>query len=90
MPYIKKSDRYRVTVDGPENAGELNFAITTLLLEYLFYRGNAKFDYQNINDCLGALEGAKLEFYRRAVAPYEDQKIQENGDVYHGCKDQDI
>jgi hypothetical protein len=38
--------------------------------------------YQSINDVLGALEGAKLEFYRRIAAPYEDTKIQENGDVY--------
>ena len=29
-----------------------------------------------------ALEGAKLEFYRRIVAPYEELKIKENGEVY--------
>jgi hypothetical protein len=38
--------------------------------------------YQTMNDCLGALEGAKLEFYRRVVVPYEEQKKYENGDVY--------
>jgi hypothetical protein len=38
--------------------------------------------YHNINDILGALEGAKLEFYRRVAVPYENGKIQENGDVY--------
>jgi hypothetical protein len=43
---------------------------------------DVKKDYQAINDCLGALEGAKLELYRRVAAPYEDRKIQENGDVY--------
>jgi len=31
---------------------------------------------------IGALEACKLEFYRRAVVPYEDKKIKENGDVY--------
>lgn len=31
---------------------------------------------------LRALKDAKLEFYRRVVAPYEDLKIKENGDVY--------
>jgi hypothetical protein len=27
------------------------------------------------------LESVKLEFYRRAVAAYEDNKIVENGDI---------
>jgi len=31
---------------------------------------------------MGALEGAKLELYRRKVAIYEEEKIKENGDVY--------
>jgi len=30
----------------------------------------------------GVLECAKLELYRRIAAPYEDTKIEENGDVY--------
>jgi hypothetical protein len=38
-------------------------------------------NYQHFNDVLGALEGAKLELYRRRIAPYEDTKIVENGDV---------
>jgi hypothetical protein len=33
------------------------------------------------NDAIGALEGAKLELYRRYVSAYEDDKIKENGDV---------
>jgi hypothetical protein len=40
------------------------------------------YNYQRLNDALGALEGAKLEFYRRVVVPYEDWKMTENGDVY--------
>ena len=35
-----------------------------------------------IRSACGALECAKLEFARRIVAPYEDAKIKENGDVY--------
>ncbi len=31
---------------------------------------------------MGALEGSKLEFYRRIAAPYENKKMKENGDVY--------
>lgn len=31
---------------------------------------------------MGAVEGAKTEFYRRIAVPYEEKKIRENGDVY--------
>lgn len=83
MPYIKQEDRKRVTpiyVEGryPTTPGELNYIITELVWEY-YHKGA---NYQAINDILGALEGAKLEFYRRVAAPYEDGKIEENGDVY--------
>ena len=40
------------------------------------------FDIKNLNAIIGALECAKLELYRRVAAPYEDDKIIENGDVY--------
>ena len=78
MPYIDPETRESAYVD-PNNAGELNFAITTLLTEYKARRG---LSYQTINDILGALEGAKAEFYRRVAVPYENQKLTENGDVY--------
>ena len=82
MPYIHKDDRLLLELNGPSSvktAGELNFLITALCIEYLNTNGT---NYQRINDIVGALEGAKLEFYRRVAAPYEDQKIKENGDVY--------
>ncbi len=79
MPYIKQ-ERYHEAMLSPETAGELNYAITHLLKDYIYIRGGLS--YQIINDCLGALEGAKLEFTRRIVNPYEDKKIKENGDVY--------
>lgn len=78
MPYILKSNRARAKTH-PENAGELNYAITTLLREYIAYTGER---YQAFNDIVGALENAKIEFYRRVVTPYEMRKIEENGDVY--------
>lgn len=80
MPYIKEQDR--VNLDNgrtPETPGELNYALTLELKEYISKKG---LSYQTINDIVGALEGAKLEFYRRVAAPYEDTKIRENGDVY--------
>lgn len=79
MPYIKEHLRYGL-MDGdvPESAGELNFLFTYYAHEYLKEKGES---YQAYNDIIGALEGCKLELYRRKVAPYEDTKIKENGDV---------
>jgi len=78
MPYIKEEDYERAERE-PENSGELNFCLTTIVQDYLKRVGKR---YQNMNDIIGALEGCKIEFYRRVVAPYEDTKIKENGDVY--------
>ena len=38
-------------------------------------------NYADINSAIGVLECAKLELYRRQAAPYEDKKIEENGEV---------
>lgn len=80
MPYIKPERRHALWYSDnlPKDAGELNYLITRTLIRYL---GDAP-NYQKYNDALGALEGAKLELYRRRVAPYEDTKIEENGDVF--------
>jgi hypothetical protein len=59
--------------------GDLNYAITQLVNQYMFAKGRS---YATINDIIGALEGAKLEFYRRVAVPYENAKIELNGDVY--------
>lgn len=87
MPYIKKDDRQKfygpgmlsLEMDAATNAGELNYAVTQLIMAYFELNGRR---YQQINDIIGALEGAKMEFYRRVVAPYEQEKMKENGDVY--------
>ena len=81
MPYIKPEKRAGLLTHAacPVTAGELNFLITSFCLEYWHEFGR---NYATINDIVGALEGAKLEFYRRVAAPYEDEKIKENGDVY--------
>lgn len=80
MPYITQQAREQIAKGRqPENAGELNYAITCLLLNYVDAKGAR---YQTFNDIAGALDNAKAEFYRRKVAPYEDQKAKENGDVY--------
>jgi hypothetical protein len=78
MPYITSDAKNEVAVRGPRTPGELNYQITCLIINYAKQNN----DYRGFNDILGALEAAKMEFYRRWVVPYEDYKIAVNGDVY--------
>jgi len=64
---------------GHYPAGDLNYIITELIVQTLSRQG---IRYQNVNAIVGALECCKLELYRRLIAPYEDEKIDSNGDVY--------
>lgn len=86
MPYIKQEDRdffdERLTFNATAiySAGELNYCITKLLDHYISAHGGTS--YKNLNEVIGVLECAKLELYRRIAAPYEDSKIQQNGDAY--------
>lgn len=85
MPYIELLQRQRLEclTDKMEsveirNPGELNYLITMLLFVYKKQQGES---YSMYNDCVGALENAKLELYRRKISQYEDLKIRMNGDV---------
>lgn len=80
MPYISQGQRTEIETWGqkPQDVGELNYVITKILDEYI---GN-QLRYSKINDVIGVLECAKLEIYRRLAADYEDEKIDQNGDVY--------
>lgn len=81
MPYIDQDRKHQIEEHGgqPVSPGELNYCITKMLINYAERRG---LSYQTINDIIGALEGAKMEFYRRVAAPYEAGKIKENGEIY--------
>lgn len=97
MPYIKSDKRSQVStqlgylidavVDVSDKdvlalPGILNYCITVLVkTAYQQVTGKAKLSYSDHNSAVGMLECAKLEFYRRQTAPYEDEKIKENGDV---------
>ena len=85
MPYIKQEDRARfenlvrtMHLTDVKTAGELNYLITQLVHSFLESKAQS---YQNYNDALGALEGSKIELYRRHIGIYEDLKINQNGDV---------
>lgn len=67
-------------------AGHLNYIITTVLKN--FYENlqkkllnNPQLKYSDHNEIIGMLECCKQEWYRRQAGPYEDLKIEENGDV---------
>lgn len=83
MPYLTWKDKEKIESGWPVGtAGELNFAITLLVKEFLAGQPKEGKSYEALNAAMGALECCKLELYRRIVAPYEDVKIKENGDVY--------
>ena len=82
MPYIKHADKVLLETGqllGPRNKGELNYMITTMMLEYLEIKS---LSYTSISEALGAAIDAAEEMRRRLLGPYEDKKIMENGDVY--------
>jgi hypothetical protein len=85
MPYILDVDREALDVDVDRLAelltsrGEYNYAITRLIHNYIQSRGGKKYD--NLNDAIGILQCAQLELYRHVIGPYEDTKIETNGDI---------
>lgn len=88
MPYIPAADRDKLqsatdamaaVIDRDTTAGDLNYMISLMAKAYIEAKG---LRYEHLNAVVGALDSAKAEFQRRVVAPYEDQKIADNGDVY--------
>jgi len=89
MPYLPKQERIEldsvipvlvniVLASGTNPASNLNYLIAKLSDEIVMRRGER---YGLYNSLIGALECSKLELYRRLIAPYEDTKVIENGDV---------
>jgi hypothetical protein len=87
MPYITQEDRPQydevlaeliglLKEKPPESVdGHLNYVMTRVIKEVYPLR------YYHINKAMGVLECIQHEFYRRVAAPYEDTKIEQNGDV---------
>lgn len=87
MPYIR--GRRRIELDRllrelyevtDLSVRELNYVITRLLLKYMEHANEC---YAAYNGLVGVLECCKMELYRRLIATYEDEKMEENGDVYY-------
>lgn len=94
MPYIKEKDR-EAALDMFEDAGDFAYKLTDVILDYLFQKTvkraitnedikgwKDKIKFSTYSHAIGVLECVKLELYRRMIAPYEDRKCEENGDVY--------
>lgn len=86
-PYIPKERREEVRYTSqkhiPATPGELNYVLTSIILEYL--HGISPMEpnrYADFNEVVGVLECVKAEFIRRKLNPYEDVKMEREGDVY--------
>lgn len=88
MPYIAPERRplhddaiavLTAKLDAGTPGGDINYIITRLLSHWIRKRG---LSYAVLADAVGVMETAKFELYRRVAGPYEDRKMENNGDVY--------
>lgn len=84
MPYIGQEQRavldeepLRRVGTTAASPGQLNYAISRIINSYWLHGES----YTTANDIVGALENAKDEFQRRHLHPYENRKMEENGDL---------
>lgn len=83
MPYIGEDFREGAT-EFPENAGELSYALSQVIVKYLLL-SKPKPRFADYNEVIGVLETLKLEIYRRLLIPYEEKMRAKNGDVFNEC-----
>jgi len=87
MPYIKSEDRprYESGLDDLgfcfESSGYIAGHVTYVIFVMLARWWEWNKSYDTIAKIRGCLAGVLSELDRRYFFPYEDQKIQENGDV---------
>ena len=87
MPYTTKEDikKYEPYLENlrkrmkevKNSKGDLTYLVYCLGIEY--FRGRES--YTNISSAISSLNDAAEEIRRRYLNPYEDKKIEENGDV---------
>jgi hypothetical protein len=81
---LKAAQGEGMAAAGPAKAdGVLNYAYTRLMQKTLLAHDMT---YASLERAIGVLECAKLEMYRRMVAPYENVKANQNGDVFDYVK----
>ena len=86
MPYVTPGERDALRpVPWTRKPGQLAYVLTEACLRYLLEVeavDGRETSFADLAAVIGALEAAKLEFYRRMVAPHEDAACERNGDVY--------
>ena len=84
MPYIPNHNREAILcyvkelLEEIDTVGGFAYALTELLRGMV----GSQPDFHELSKILGVYESVKLEYYRRLMAPYEDRKCAENGDVF--------
>lgn len=90
MPYIEESlrDKVDMYISGlastfvtnsdlrEKREGVINYIVTRLIIKLYHV------SYSELCKAIGTLICVCLELYRRKLAPYEDEKMKEHGDVY--------
>lgn len=80
MPYIESGIRSSLEEGrAPSKPGELNYLMSQLVKGYLAENGVS---YTSLNAVIGVLQCLSMEVYRRLAAPYEDDKLAQNGEVF--------
>ncbi len=84
MPYIKQENREQFNTSArdiaakADCAGDLNYAITVILQEYIKKKG---LKYDVLNSVHGMMHCCNEELYRTVTGKYEDSCIGKNGNV---------
>ena len=87
MPYISKDERERFRdfidplidelINNKYTPGQVNYIISKLIWSLFDERPS----YTKGNELLGILNAVNLEFYRRRLVEYENEKMIESGDL---------
>jgi hypothetical protein len=85
MPYIKQERRNHMVeaidrlCQDIDSKGDLNYAICEIVGHLII---NSKtISYTNMSEFIDAVHDAECELRRRLLEPYENEKMNENGDV---------
>ena len=83
MPYIKDENNRRGQLDSIVRLMQTLRVSPKGDLNYILFKFAKTIvpSYNNYKELIGELDCCAKEIYRRLVAPYENKKIIENGDV---------
>lgn len=85
MPYTKQKDRNDIDVEIERllsfitSKGDLNYTICELVGRLIL--NSEKISYTTMSEWIDGVHDAEAELRRRILEPYEDLKIEQNGDV---------